>query len=80
MANRFSPEYGTEARASNVAFIVDMSPATVLEQQMDGGYDRTTKPVGEATATRSNLNGTGSRGASDAVAASKLGLPVINER
>ena len=80
MADRFSSEFGTEARNENVAFVVDMSPTTVLEQQMEGGFSRTTRPVGENPNVRSNINGTGGRGTSDAVAATKLGLPLTNKR
>ena len=67
------------ARKGDVSMYVDMSPMTILEQQLNGGYNRTSKPVGNAEAERANINGTGSRGTTDAIAATKLGLPVINK-
>jgi len=78
--SRYDSEHGTDATLADVAMYVDMTPATVLEVNMMGGYSRTTKPVGNAPADGINTNGSASRGSTDAIAATKLGLPVVNKR
>lgn len=67
-------------RAKDVSFVVDMSPTTLLEQNMMNGFERTTRPVGQAAPVGDNVSGSGSRGTTDAIAAAKLGLPVINKK
>jgi len=78
--SRFDKEFSVDTKLADVATFVDMSPTTVLEQNMMGGYSRTTKPVGNAPAEGINTNGSASRGTTDAIAARKLGLPVVNKR
>jgi hypothetical protein len=80
MADRFSSEFDVERRQGEVSMYVDMTPSTVLEVNLMGGYSRTTKPVGQAPADGINTNGSASRGTTDAIAAAKLGLPVVNKR
>jgi hypothetical protein len=80
MADRFSSEFDVERRQGEVSMYVDMTPSTVLEENMNGGYGRITKPVGQKPAEGINTNGSASRGTTDAVAAKKLGLPAINKR
>jgi len=80
MADRFSSEFDVERRKGEVSMYVDMTPSTVLEVNLMGGYSRTTKPVGQAPADGINTNGSASRGTTDAIAAAKLGLPVVNKR
>ena len=59
---------------ASVGFIVDMRPTTLLEQNRMRGYDRTTKPVGVADAAPETWESTGSRGATDYIAAQQLGI------
>ena len=80
MADRYSHEFDTDARQGEVSMYVDMTPSTVLEVNLMGGYSRTTKPVGQTPAEGINTNGSASRGTTDAIAATKLGLPAINKR
>jgi len=80
MADRFSSEFDVERRQGEVSMYVDMTPATVLEENLMGGYSRTTKPVGQDAPTGVNPNGSSSRGTTDAIAATKLGLPAFNKR
>ena len=60
-------------RKGTVAFIVDMRPPTLLEQSLDGGYSRTTKPVGDARTAGPEIQTTGGRGMGDAVDAIRIG-------
>jgi hypothetical protein len=80
MVSRFDREFSTDTKKGDVSMHVDMSPSTVLEVNLMGGYSRTTKPVGQAPADGINTNGSASRGTTDAIAATKLGLPVVNKR
>jgi len=61
------------ARNQDVAFTVDMRPGYILEQSMMSGFDRTTKPVGQADPTPDEFQSTGGRGTGDAVDARALG-------
>jgi hypothetical protein len=70
---RYDAEHGVDTTLANVAFVVDMRPTTVLEQNQMGGYNRTTKPVGEADAKRDEFESVGGRGTGDAIAARQLG-------
>jgi hypothetical protein len=61
------------ARHQDVASTVDMRPGYILEQSMMSGFDRTSKPVGQADPTPDEFQSTGGRGTADAVAARQLG-------
>ena len=79
MPSRFEKDNSVDTRRGDVAMHVDMSPTTLLEENMMGGFNRTSKPVGGSEAERANINGSGSRGTTDAIAAEKLGIPVVNK-
>jgi len=78
--SRYDAKFSTDGTAADTSFFVDMSPATVLEVNMMNGYSRVSKPVGNAPADGVNVNGSASRGTTDAIAATKLGLPAVNKR
>lgn len=61
------------ARQGDVSFYVDMRPATLLEVNLNDGYSRTTKPVGNADPKKDEFHSAGGRGTADAVEAIKLG-------
>lgn len=61
-------------RRGEVAFVVDMRPTTLVEQSQMGGYDRVTKPVGEAVAGNRDFESVGGRAARDVIAARELGI------
>ena len=71
MPSRYDDVYSVNAKKAG--FVVDMSPSTILEELQDGGFQRTTKPVGEAGANETQVLGTGGRGMSDTWAALQLG-------
>jgi hypothetical protein len=60
--------------AASLAYTVDMRPTTLLEQSQMGGYDRTTKPVGNASVGSGEFESVGGRGARDVIAARELGI------
>jgi hypothetical protein len=61
-------------RRGEVAFVVDMRPTTVFEQSQMGGYDRVTKPVGQAEVGNRDFESVGGRAARDVIAARELGI------
>lgn len=61
-------------RPESVSYHVDMRPSTLVEQSQMGGYDRTTKPVGDAVAKPDDFESVGGRGARDVIAARELGI------
>ena len=71
MPSRYDDVYSVNAKKAG--FVVDMSPSTILEELQDGGFQRTTKPVGEAGTNETQVLGTGGRGMSDTLAALQLG-------
>ena len=58
----------------DVAYVVDMRPTTVFEQSRMGGYDRVSKPVGEAAVGDRDFESVGGRAARDIIAARELGI------
>jgi len=70
---RYDESGSTNAKKGDVAFYVDMRPTTIMEQNMMGGYDRTTKPVGAADVRRDEFESTGGRGTGDFIDAMRLG-------
>lgn len=60
-------------RNQEVAYVVDFRPGTILEQSLGSGFDRTSRPVGQADPTPDEFQSTGGRGTGDAVDARALG-------
>lgn len=73
MPDRYSETYGTEYRAADVNFVKDFRPTTLLEQSLNGGYDRTTMPVGEQTSEGAEIQTTGGARITDALDAIRIG-------
>jgi predicted transcriptional regulator len=73
MPDRNSEVYSVDARLGQVADWVDMRPTTLLEQSLNNGFDRTTKPVGAQTQEHAEAQTTGGRGTHDAVEAIRIG-------
>jgi len=71
MPSRFDEAYSVDAKKAG--FVVDMSPSTILEELQDGGFQRTTRPVGESPANETQTRGTGGARMGDAEAAARLG-------
>jgi hypothetical protein len=71
MPSRFDEAYSVDTKKAG--FVVDMSPSTILEELQDGGFQRTTKPVGQTAATGDQSRGTGGKGLIDTEAAMRLG-------
>ena len=71
MPSRFDEAYSVDTKKAG--FVVDMSPSTILEELQDGGFQRTTRPVGESPANEIQTRGTGGRGLSDFESATRLG-------
>jgi hypothetical protein len=71
MPSRFDEAYSVDTKKNG--FVVDMSPSTLLEQSQMNGFERTTKPVGDAITPEVAGQTTGGRGMSDTVAAISLG-------
>ena len=67
MPSRMDDVYSVDAKKAG--FVVDMSPSTLLEQSQMNGFERTTKPVGDAVTPEVAGQVTGGRGMSDTVAA-----------
>ena len=71
MPDRYSEVYSVDAKKAG--FVVDMSPSTLLEQSQMNGFERTTKPVGDAVTPEVAGQTTGGRGLIDTEAAIRLG-------
>jgi hypothetical protein len=71
--NRYDAEFSTDARQGDVAFTTDFRPTTLLEENLMGGYTRTTMPVGEGQVGSDEFQSTGGRGTGDAIDAIRIG-------
>ena len=73
MSSRYDAEHSTDATKAQVAFVVDMRPSSLLEENLAGGA-RVNLPVGQAPADPRTDNQSGGRGYTDTIAGQKLGV------
>lgn len=73
MADRYSDTHSVNTRRESVVEWVDMRPTTLLEQSLNNGFDRTTKPVGVQTQPGAEAQTTGGRNIGDALDAIRIG-------
>lgn len=72
MPDRFSEDYGVNARRESVMFVKDFTPDTILEDNRQGGA-AVNMPEGNATGPRATFQTAGGRGSTDYISAEKLG-------
>jgi len=73
MSSRYDAEHSTDATHAQVAFVVDMRPSTLLEENLAGG-GRVNMPVGQTAAELGTELQSGGRGYTDTIAGQKLGV------
>lgn len=73
MSSRYDAEYSTDATHAQVAFVVDMRPTSILEENLAGG-GRVNMPVGQTAAELGTELQSGGRGYTDTIAGQKLGV------
>jgi len=71
MPDRYSEEHSVDYRKGG--YVVDFRPTTLLEQSLNGGYDRTSKPVGAASQEGPEIQTTGGARMGDALDAIRIG-------
>ena len=73
MPSRFSEEFSTDVKKSAIVTPIDFRAATLLEESLDGGYTRVTKPVGQPTSAPAENQTTGGARMGDAIDAARIG-------
>jgi len=71
MASKYDAIFDVDSKT--VGTPIDFRAATLLEESLDGGYTRVTKPVGQPTSAPAENQTTGGARMGDAIDAARIG-------